>query len=41
MDAVAARCGFGGAEVMRRAFRRRLGTTPSEYRERFRSPLAA
>ena len=35
------RCGFAGAEVMRRAFQRRLGTSPSEYRQRFRPPLAA
>jgi transcriptional regulator GlxA family with amidase domain len=41
LDQVAARCGFAGAEVMRRAFQRRVGTSPSEYRNRFRSPLAA
>ena len=32
LEAVARRCGFAGAEVMRRAFQRRLGTSPSEYR---------
>lgn len=41
LERVARNCGFASAEVMRRAFRRRLGTSPSEYRERFRSPLAA
>jgi transcriptional regulator GlxA family with amidase domain len=41
LEAVAARCGFAGAEVMRRAFQRRLGISPSEYRNRFRPPLAA
>ena len=41
LEDVAARCGFAGAEVMRRAFQRRLGTSPSEYRQRFRPPLAA
>jgi transcriptional regulator GlxA family with amidase domain len=32
---VAHRCGFGDEERMRRAFVRRLGVSPSEYRERF------
>jgi transcriptional regulator GlxA family with amidase domain len=41
LERVARSCGFASAEVMRRAFRRRLGTNPSQYRERFRSPLAA
>lgn len=36
IDQVARACGFTGAEVMRRAFRRRLGTNPRAYRERFR-----
>ncbi|WP_017555722.1 GlxA family transcriptional regulator [Nocardiopsis baichengensis] len=35
VDAVARRCGFGTAETLRRAFHRRVGVTPSEYRERF------
>ncbi|MDX6617369.1 MAG: hypothetical protein QOD60_2460 [Solirubrobacterales bacterium] len=35
---VAARCGFGTAETMRRAFGRRVGVAPSDYRDRFRSP---
>lgn len=41
LDAVASRCGFPSSEVMRRAFQRRLGTSPSGYRDRFRSPTAA
>ncbi len=35
LEGVAGRCGFASAEVMRRAFQRRLGTSPSAYRERF------
>lgn len=33
---VASRCGFANADVMRQAFRRRIGVIPSSYRERFR-----
>lgn len=33
--AVAAACGFGAAETMRRAFLRALGVGPAEYRRRF------
>jgi transcriptional regulator GlxA family with amidase domain len=32
---IAHRCGFGDEERMRRAFLRRLGVTPSDYRARF------
>lgn len=32
---VARRCGFGSEETMRRAFLRRLGTSPNAYRARF------
>lgn len=32
---IAAKCGFLDEERMRRAFRRRLGATPQEYRHRF------
>lgn len=32
---VAMRCGFGTTETMRRAFQRRLGLAPDEYRRRF------
>lgn len=35
MKRVAARCGFGSEETMRRAFLRVLTTTPQNYRERF------
>ena len=34
-EAIARVCGFGSAEVMRRAFQRRLGVAPTVYRERF------
>lgn len=36
VDAIARRCGFGTAETMRRTFGRRLGTSPDQYRQRFR-----
>jgi transcriptional regulator GlxA family with amidase domain len=35
LEEVAARCGFGSAEVLRRAFLRVLHVTPSAYRARF------
>jgi transcriptional regulator GlxA family with amidase domain len=35
LEAVAEQAGYGSAEVMRRAFVRLLGTTPSDYRARF------
>ncbi len=41
VDAVAAKCGFGSQETMRRAFSRRLRVSPSAYRERFQSPMRA
>ncbi|HEY3147488.1 MAG TPA: GlxA family transcriptional regulator [Dongiaceae bacterium] len=34
---VAARCGFGSEETMRRSFQRLLGASPQAYRERFSS----
>ena len=37
---VAATCGFGTAETMRRSFLRSLGVGPAEYRRRFRSAVA-
>nr|WP_280425631.1 GlxA family transcriptional regulator [Nocardia carnea] len=40
VDVVARRCGFGTAESLRRAFHRRLGISPSDYRDRFRSTSA-
>lgn len=41
LEEVAAAAGFAGAEVMRRAFQRRLRTSPSDYRMRFQPPLTA
>jgi transcriptional regulator GlxA family with amidase domain len=35
LDVIAARCGLGSDESLRRAFHRRLGVTPGEYRRRF------
>jgi transcriptional regulator GlxA family with amidase domain len=37
LDEIAARCGLGSADAMRRSFLRLLDSTPSEYRSRFRS----
>ncbi|NJQ04434.1 GlxA family transcriptional regulator [Streptomyces lonarensis] len=34
---VARRCGFGTAETLRRTFHRRVGVSPSDYRDRFRT----
>jgi transcriptional regulator GlxA family with amidase domain len=36
LAAVVERCGFGTEETMRRAFIRQLGTSPGDYRDRFR-----
>ena len=41
VDAVAASCGFGSAETLRRAFLRHLHVAPSDYRKRFRKEPAA
>ncbi|MDO5669443.1 MAG: GlxA family transcriptional regulator [Corynebacterium sp.] len=41
VTAAASRSGFGSDESLRRAFDRRLHTTPSEYRARFRSTFRA
>ena len=38
MGKIAALCGFSSAETMRRAFSRRLGIAPTEYRKRFAAP---
>jgi transcriptional regulator GlxA family with amidase domain len=35
VETIAARCGFGTVETMRRAFHRRLGVGPAAYRSRF------
>jgi transcriptional regulator GlxA family with amidase domain len=37
VDEVAATSGFGTPETLRRSFARRVGATPTEYRDRFRS----
>ena len=37
LDLIAANCGFGTAESLRRAFQRRMGVAPDAYRRRFRS----
>lgn len=36
VDVIARRCGFGTPETMRRAFARRVGIPPAEYRSRFK-----
>jgi transcriptional regulator GlxA family with amidase domain len=36
IDSIARSCGFGTPETMRRAFARRVGVPPAEYRSRFR-----
>lgn len=36
VDAIARAAGFGTAETLRRAFARRVGASPTEYRDRFR-----
>lgn len=41
VEQVAASCGFGSSETMRRAFLRSLRVSPSEYRRRFRPALDA
>jgi transcriptional regulator GlxA family with amidase domain len=35
VDAIASACGFGSREGLRRAFQRKLGVAPGEYRQRF------
>ncbi|HEY4928634.1 MAG TPA: GlxA family transcriptional regulator [Acidimicrobiales bacterium] len=35
LDVIASRCGFGSPETLRRAFHRRLRTSPDSYRRRF------
>jgi transcriptional regulator GlxA family with amidase domain len=36
LDVIAAHCGFGSAETLRRVFQRRLNVAPDSYRRRFR-----
>lgn len=38
VEVIAADCGFGSSERMRRTFQRQLGVAPAQYRERFRLP---
>lgn len=38
LASIARDCGFGTAETMRRAFHRRLGVAPADYRARFHHP---
>ena len=40
VESVARRAGFGTVETMRRAFRRRVGVSPVDYRSRFRRQAA-
>jgi transcriptional regulator GlxA family with amidase domain len=37
IETIAAQCGFGTVETLRRSFARRLGVSPSAYRSRFRA----
>lgn len=39
LQRVARRCGYATVETMHRSFRRVVGVTPGEYRDRFKSPL--
>ncbi|TDT41283.1 AraC family transcriptional regulator with amidase-like domain [Streptomyces sp. BK208] len=41
LERVASACGFGTVDTLVRAFRRRLDTTPTEYRRRFRTGAGA
>ena len=41
VELIARRTGFGTVETMRRAFRRRLGVSPRDYRNRFNAKEAA
>ncbi|MFE9249623.1 GlxA family transcriptional regulator [Streptomyces sp. NPDC007088] len=38
LERIASACGFGTTDTLVRAFRRRLDTTPTDYRRRFRAP---
>ena len=41
LEDVAIRCGFGSVETLRRTFRRCMGVTPSDYRQKERAGLRA
>jgi transcriptional regulator GlxA family with amidase domain len=40
VEAIALQAGFGTVETLRRAFRRRVGVSPNDYRTRFRRQAA-
>lgn len=37
LERISTTCGFNTTDTLNRAFRRTLGTTPAEYRSRFRT----
>jgi methylphosphotriester-DNA--protein-cysteine methyltransferase len=37
LETIARHCGFTSAEILRRLFQRRMGLSPTAYRERFAS----
>lgn len=37
LDRIATACGFNTTDTLNRAIRRKLNTTPAEYRSRFRT----
>lgn len=39
LERIASTCGFNTTDTLIRAFRRKLDTTPTEYRNRFRTPV--
>ncbi|HEY5784228.1 MAG TPA: helix-turn-helix domain-containing protein [Microlunatus sp.] len=41
IEQIARTCGFGTPETMHRTFRRRLNTTPGDYRHHFRGDISA
>jgi transcriptional regulator GlxA family with amidase domain len=41
IEEIARACGFGTVETLRRAFARRVGASPTDYRDRFRSLQSA
>jgi transcriptional regulator GlxA family with amidase domain len=41
MDAIAGRCGFSSAELLRRCFLRHFKIAPSQYRNHSHMPAAA
>ena len=41
LEGIAAQCGYGSGELLRRSFLKALHVTPGEYRQRFRAPPGA